>query len=86
VSDDIASALFTVSDDLKSAYPARAARQLGWKSVPLMCAMEIAVPGSIRRCIRVLLHWNTALPQADIRHVYLGEAAKLRPELSFEEE
>ena len=84
VSDDIASAVFTVTDDLSSAYPARAARQLGWNSVPLMCAKEIAVPGSMRRCIRVLLHWNTDLPQSDIRHVYLGEAAKLRPDLSVE--
>ena len=84
-SDDIASAFFTVTDDLNSAYPARAARQLGWGSVPLICAQEIAVPGSLQRCIRVLLHWNTELSQSDMRHIYLGEAAKLRPDLKVDQ-
>jgi chorismate mutase len=79
---DIASALFTVTDDLCSAYPAQAARQLGWVQVPLMCAGEIPVPGSLPRCIRVLVHWNTDLPQAEIQHVYLGQAASLRPDLA----
>jgi len=78
---DLASALFTVTGDLCSAYPARAARQLGWDEVPLMCALEIPVPGSLPRCIRVLLHWNTDLPQSSVRHVYLGAAASLRPDL-----
>jgi len=78
---DLASALFTVTGDLCSAYPARAARQLGWDDVPLMCALEIPVPGSLPRCIRVLLHWNTDLPQSSVRHVYLGAAASLRPDL-----
>lgn len=81
---EIASALFTVTDDLDAAYPAAAARQLGWSAVPLMCAREIEVPGSLRRCIRVLLHWNTNLPQSAIRHMYLGEAASLRPDLQEE--
>ena len=80
-SDDLASALFTVTEDLNSAYPARAARQLGWEQVPLMCAREIPVPEGLPRCIRVLLHWNTDLPQSSVRHVYLGEAAVLRPDL-----
>ena len=79
--DDIASALFTVTADLNSAYPARAAREMGWTNVPLMCALEIPVPGSLARCIRVLLHWNTDLPQNQIQHVYLGAAASLRPDL-----
>ncbi len=78
---DIASALFTLSDDLNAAYPAKAARQLGWISTPLMCAREIPVLGSLPNCIRVLLHWNTDLPQAAIHHVYLGQAANLRPDL-----
>ncbi len=78
---DLASALFTVTEDLSSVYPARAARQLGWNQVPLMCAREIPVPGELPRCIRVLLHWNTNLPQEAIRHVYLGAAACLRPDL-----
>ena len=80
-SDDLASALFTVTEDLNSAYPARAARQLGWEQVPLMCSREIPVPEGLSRCIRVLLHWNTDLPQSSVRHVYLGEAAVLRPDL-----
>ena len=79
---DLASVLFTVSDDLHSAYPALAARELGWTDVPLLCAREIPVPGGLARCIRVLLHWNTALPQDAVRHVYLGPtAAALRPDL-----
>lgn len=78
---DLCSVFFTMTDDLTSAFPAEAARQLGWTQVPLMCSREIPVPGSLPRCIRVLLQWNTDLPQDDINHVYLGEAAILRPDL-----
>lgn len=81
-SQDLASAFFTMTDDLNSAYPALAARQLGWAEVPLLCAREINVPGGMPRVIRVLLHWNTDLPQSDVRHVYLGRAAALRPDLA----
>jgi chorismate mutase len=77
----VASALFTVTDDLASTFPAQAARQMGWGLVPMMCAREIPVPGSLRRVIRVLVHWNTELPQSAITHVYLREAIKLRPDL-----
>ena len=80
--EDIASAFFTVTEDLSSAHPARAAREIGWKTVPLICAQEIPVPGSLARCIRILLHWNTEIRQSDIRHVYLGGAASLRPDLN----
>jgi chorismate mutase len=80
--EDIASALFTMTEDLCAAYPAQAARQMGWESVPLMCAREISVPGSLPRCIRVLIHWNTRQAQKSIRPVYLGAAASLRPEFS----
>jgi chorismate mutase len=79
---DVASALFTVTDDIASAYPARAARELGWDLVPMMCAREIPVPGGLPRCIRVLVHWNTDREQAAIHHVYLGAAVKLRPDLA----
>ncbi len=79
---DIASAVFSVTDDLVSAYPALAARQMGWELVPMMCAREIPVPGGLPRCIRVLIHWNTDLPQDAVRHVYLREAAALRPDLA----
>lgn len=79
--EDLASVLFTVTGDLRSAYPAQAARELGWDNVPLMCAQEIPVPGSLPHCIRVLLHWNTDLSQDQVRHIYLGEAVSLRPDL-----
>lgn len=79
---DLASAWFTTTPDLRAEYPAKAARQIGWEAVPLMCAQEIPVPGSLPRCIRVLLHWNTPLEQSQIQHVYLGEAACLRPDLT----
>jgi len=80
-SQDLASAFFTMTDDLISAYPALAARQLGWAEVPLLCAREINVPNGMPRVIRVLLHWNTDLPQSEVHHIYLGRAAALRPDL-----
>ncbi len=80
---DLASVFFTVTDDLTAAYPALAARSLsGWTEVPLLCSREIPVPGGLSRCIRVLLHWNTNLKQHEISHIYLGEAARLRPDLN----
>lgn len=79
-SEDVASAVFTTTPDLRAAFPATAARQLGWLDVPLMCSHEIDVPGSLDRCIRVLIHWNTATPQHQIQHVYLKEAQALRPD------
>jgi chorismate mutase len=79
--EDIASAIFTVTDDLASTFPAQAARQMGWSLVPMLCAREIPVPGSLPRVIRVLVHWNTETPQDGITHVYLRDAVKLRPDL-----
>ena len=79
---DVASATFTVTQDLTAEFPALAARQLGWIEVPLICALELAVPKSLPRCIRILLHWNTSRSQSEIEHVYLHEAKKLRPDLS----
>jgi chorismate mutase len=81
---DIASVFFTVTEDLSAVYPAQSAREMGWVSVPLMCAREIPVPGSLPRCIRILIHWNTDLAQEDIRPVYLGGASRLRPEFGQE--
>ena len=81
-SEDIASAIFTTTDDLNSAYPARAAREMGWTAVAMICSREIPVTGGLPRCIRVLLQWNTALPQQSVRHIYLGAAAGLRPDLT----
>ena len=68
-------------EDLASTFPAQAARQMGWGLVPMMCAREIPAPGSLRKVIRVLVHWNTETPQNEITHVYLREAVKLRPDL-----
>lgn len=79
--EDIASALFTVTEDLASTFPAQGARQMGWGLVPMLCAREIPVPNSLPRVIRVLVHWNTELPQDKITHVYLRDAVKLRPDL-----
>ena len=77
----IASAWFTTTEDVASAYPALAARQMGWDLVPMMCAREIPVPGSLPMCIRVLIHWNTDKEQNEIQHIYLRDAVKLRPDL-----
>ena len=79
--EDIGSAIFTVTDDLAATFPAHAARQMGWSMVPMMCAREIPVPGSLPKAIRVLVHWNTETPQSEIKHVYLRDAVKLRPDL-----
>lgn len=84
--EDIASVFFTVTPDLTAAFPARAVRELGWRHVALLDAQEIPVAGSLPRCVRVLIHWNTPRPQADIRHVYLRDAASLRPDLKGEEQ
>lgn len=78
---DVASAIFTVTDDLRSTFPAQAARQMGWELVPMLCAREIPVPDSLARVIRVLVHWNTEILQSEVRHVYLRDAVKLRPDL-----
>lgn len=79
--EDLASVIFTMTSDLDAVYPAVAARALGWVHTPLMCVQEMAVPGSLPRCIRVLLHWNTDRSTRDIQHIYLGEAQRLRPDL-----
>jgi len=79
--EDVASAIFTVTDDLASTFPAQGAREMGWGLVPMLCAREIPVPGSLPRVIRVLVHWNTEVPQDKITHVYLRDAVKLRPDL-----
>lgn len=79
---DIACVIFTATPDLDAAYPAHAAREMGWASTPLLCMQEMAVAGSLPRCIRVLVLWNTDLPADRVRHVYLGEARTLRPDLA----
>ncbi len=79
--EDIGAVMFTVTEDITSEFPAKAARNLGWQHVPLMCMQETPVPGSLPRCIRVLMLWNTKLTQQEINHVYLRDAVSLRPDL-----
>jgi len=80
-SAELASIIFTVTEDLVSTFPAEAARQLGMNRVPLLSAREVPVPGSLPRVIRILALWNTDKSPDEIQHVYLREAAKLRPDL-----
>lgn len=79
--EDIISVLFTTSPDLTAAFPAAAARGIGFQTVPLMCASEIAVPGAKPLCIRVMMHAYSTKTRADIRHVYLRDAQNLRDDL-----
>ena len=81
---DVASAIFTMTGDLDAEFPALAAREMGWTNVPLMCTREIPVPGSLGKCIRILLHVNTTRSAAEIRHVYIRGAVHLRPEFGSE--
>lgn len=77
---DVASAIFTTTTDITSVFPATAARQLGWLDVPLMCGHEMVVEGSLQKCIRIMLHWNTDKAQDQIQHIYLHGAKTLRPD------
>jgi chorismate mutase len=80
--EDVASAIFSTTHDLDAEFPALAARQLGWLDVALMCTNEMDVPSSLRRCIRILLHWNTEKSPEEVVHVYIKEAVTLRPDLT----
>lgn len=80
-SADLISVVFTATTDLRSEFPAYAARQMGITDVPLLCATEIAVPGSMPRVLRLLAHVESDRPRAEIRHVYLRGAAALRTDL-----
>lgn len=80
IPDDVASVFFTMTPDLTAEFPAVAARQLGWVGTALMCGQEVEVPGSLPRCIRVLIHWNTTRHASEIVHVYLRDAWALRPD------
>ena len=78
--EDIASAIFTTTPDLTAWFPALAAREFGWTEVPMICTHEMAVPGSLQKAVRVLVHVNTAKAASEMRHVYLKGARQLRPE------
>lgn len=81
--DDVASVIFTTTPDLDAAYPAQAARGIGWKRTALMGAQEILVPGGLAQCVRILIHWNTTRTLDEIVHVYMRGAEKLRPDLIY---
>ncbi len=78
--DDATCILFTTTSDLNAAFPAAAARQLGWTRVPLLCSHEMNVPGSLPKCLRVLLLYNTDKKNEELLHVYLDGAITLRDE------
>ncbi len=83
--DDIGSAFFTTTPDLNAEFPAVAARQfMGWQLVPMMCSHEMAVPHALPMTLRVLIHWNTTRQPHEIRHIYLRDAVRLRPDLAQE--
>ena len=79
--DHVASIIFTTTPDLNAEFPAVAARELGWTDVALECMHEMNVPGSLPRCLRILMHVNTERSAAEIRHVYLRGAVVLRRDL-----
>lgn len=79
--DDVASVIFTTTADLTAAYPAKAARDLGWRRTALLGALEMNMDDGIERCIRVLIHWNTPKSLDEISHVYMLGAVALRPDL-----
>ncbi len=79
--DDVVSVLFTTSPDLTSAFPATAARGVGFGDVPLLCASEIDVPGAMARCVRVMMHVYTTRDREELHHVYLRDARTLRDDL-----
>jgi chorismate mutase len=78
---DIISAMFTVTPDIRCTFPARAARDIGWTDVPMLCATEIDVPGAQPRCLRVLLHVERDTVQPKLEPVYLRDAVSLRADL-----
>lgn len=80
--DDLVSILFTCTPDLRSDFPAAAARDMGMGDVPLMCAVEIDVPGALPRVVRLMAHANIDQPRTEIRHVYLHGATVLRKDLA----
>ncbi len=82
--DDVVSAVFSVTPDLTSEFPAHGARLVGWSDIPMLCAQEALVDGALPRCIRVLLHVYTWRHRSELRHAYLRDAVMLRPDLMQE--
>lgn len=83
---EVASAFFTVTPDLTAAFPARAAREFGWGEIALLDALAPDVPGAPKKCVRILVHWNTDKTQEELVHVYLKGAKFLRPDIAIDME
>lgn len=80
--EDISHVFFSLTEDLNAGFPAKVAREIpGWSHVPVMCMQEVAVPNSLERCIRIMLVASTSLAQNQVKHIFLNEAVKLRPDL-----
>ncbi len=84
--EEVTSVIFSTTPDLNAEFPAIAARQLGWHEIALLCTHEMAVPGALGRCVRILIHWNTPKRMEEIRHIYVRGAQALRPDRSIEAE
>ena len=80
--DDFISVIFTVTPDLTAAFPASSAREVGFTDVPLICSVEIDVPGALERTIRIMAHVETSLTKAEISHIYQGAAKSLRRDIA----
>lgn len=80
--EQVAHIWFTTTPDVNAAFPAKATRFIeGWQFVPVMCAQEIAVPNALSKCIRIMLSAEMDVPQDEVKHIYLKDATKLRPDL-----
>jgi chorismate mutase len=80
--EQVTAAFFSLTSDLNAEFPAIAARQMGWIHVPLMCCSELSVPGAMKKVVRIMLLVETGTPPEKIRHQYLGNTLRLRPDLS----
>lgn len=81
----VASVFISVTEDITATFPAKAIRLIdGWTFVPIMCLREIPVPSGLEKCIRIMMHVNTMIPQEEINHIYLENATSLRPDLKIE--
>jgi chorismate mutase len=83
---EVASIFFSATPDLRAAFPAKAARDMGWRQTALMGMQEMDVEGGLPRCIRILIHWNTVKSNNELQHVFMGEAAALRPDLALKDD
>ncbi|MGJ9382038.1 chorismate mutase [Salipaludibacillus neizhouensis] len=83
--EDISHIIITMTEDLNATFPARVLRDIaGYQLVPVMCAQEIAVPGGLPKCIRLMVTVNTTKFQNEIKHIYLNDAVNLRPDLTLD--